>query len=283
MTPKNFAIQTFHIAIAMISCLMLNACGADNESDEPKSPSDSYEQRSEVFQKLKGTSWKLIADKHYSNGNFTHDNVQRWPERNGLILTFSTMQSPHISYNGEEYTNAYSLFCSGYNIANAWEIIKGQLHVDHISNAHNILYGFYDVVFSGNNLLLYVYDDNGLPENIVTLSKSEISSEPNDNQDEINSSSHEKPEIGLEDYTCYTTSITLKYRIYNQDEAKVSSATGYYGTSSPSKSIAATVSGSLITIRATGLTKGTTYYFKCTAKGKGGSTTSETTRLSTEY
>ena len=96
-------------------------------------------------------------------------------------------------------------------------------------------------------------------------------------------STPEKPEIGLEDYTCYTTSITVKYRIYNQDKAKVTSAKGYYGTSSASKSVSASVSGSLITIRITGLKKGTTYYVKCSATGKGGTTTSETTKLITDY
>lgn len=94
---------------------------------------------------------------------------------------------------------------------------------------------------------------------------------------------YEKPEIGIEDYTCYATSITVKYRIYNQDKAKVTSAKGYYGTSSASKSVSASVAGSLITIRFSGLNKGTTYYVKCSATGKGGTTTSETTKLITNY
>lgn len=94
---------------------------------------------------------------------------------------------------------------------------------------------------------------------------------------------YEKPEIGLEDYTCYTTSIIVKYRIYNQDRAKVTSAKGYYGTSNASKSVSASVAGSLITIRITGLKKGTTYYIKCSATGKGGTTTSGTTKLITDY
>lgn len=97
------------------------------------------------------------------------------------------------------------------------------------------------------------------------------------------STSYEKPEIELVDYTCYTTSIIAKYRIYNQDKAKVTSAKGYYGTSSASRSVAATIAGSLITIRITGLKKGTTYYVKCSATGKGGTTTSESTKLITNY
>lgn len=95
--------------------------------------------------------------------------------------------------------------------------------------------------------------------------------------------SYEKPDLGLVDYTCYTTSITVKYRIFNQDKAKVTSAKGYYGTSSASKSVTASVAGSLITVRITGLKKGTTYYVKCSATGKGGTTTSESTKLITNF
>ncbi len=94
-------------------------------------------------------------------------------------------------------------------------------------------------------------------------------------------STYEKPEIGLVDYTCRSTSITIKYRIYNQDVAHVTSAKVYYGTSSPSRAANTSVAGSLITANISGLQRNTTYYFKCTATGPGGTTTSETTRLIT--
>lgn len=97
------------------------------------------------------------------------------------------------------------------------------------------------------------------------------------------STSYEKPDIALEDYTTYPTKIKVNYRIYNQDKAKVTSAKVYYGTSSPSKSISTTVAGTLITTYISGLKKGTTYYVKCIATGKGGSTTSETTRIITDF
>lgn len=97
------------------------------------------------------------------------------------------------------------------------------------------------------------------------------------------STSYEKPDIALEDYTTYPTKVKVNYRIYNQDKAKVTSAKVYYGTSSPSKSISTTVAGTLITTYISGLKKGTTYYVKCIATGKGGSTTSETTRIITDF
>lgn len=97
------------------------------------------------------------------------------------------------------------------------------------------------------------------------------------------SSSYEKPDIGLQDYTCYKTKLKVVYKIYNKDEAKVTSAKIYYGTSSPSKSVSASVSSATITGNISGLKAGTTYYIKCVATGKGGTTTSEVTKLVTSY
>ncbi len=94
------------------------------------------------------------------------------------------------------------------------------------------------------------------------------------------SSTEDAPEIGFYDYTATKTSLKIQYRIYDGD---VSSAKVYYGTSSPSKSVSATVSGKMITARISGLTAGTDYYIKCTAKGSGGSTTSETVRCMTNF
>lgn len=42
----------------------------------------------------------------------------------------------------------------------------------------------------------------------------------------------EKPDIGFYDFTATKTSVTVTYKIYNKDEAKVSDAKIYYGTSS---------------------------------------------------
>ena len=100
-------------------------------------------------------------------------------------------------------------------------------------------------------------------------------------QTQQSSTTYEKPRIGLEDYTCYATQIIVKYRIYNQTEAKVTSAKGYIGKTNPTQAVTGNVNGSLITIRFTGLTKGTTYCIKCSATGRGGTTTTETVKLPT--
>ncbi len=98
------------------------------------------------------------------------------------------------------------------------------------------------------------------------------------------STSYEKPDIGFNDFTAYQTKLKVVYKIYNSDKAKVTSAKVYYGTSSnPTKSVSATVAGVLITANISGLQKGTTYYVKCVATGKGGTTTTGTTKVITNY
>lgn len=98
------------------------------------------------------------------------------------------------------------------------------------------------------------------------------------------STSYEKPDIGFSDFTAYQTKLKVVYKIYNKDKAKVTSAKVYYGTSSnPTKYVSASVAGVLITANISGLKKGTTYYVKCVATGKGGTTTTGTTKVITNY
>lgn len=98
------------------------------------------------------------------------------------------------------------------------------------------------------------------------------------------STSYEKPDIAFDDFTAYQTKLKVVYKIYNKDKAKVTSAKVYYGTSSnPTKYVSASVAGVLITANISGLKKGTTYYVKCVATGKGGTTTTGTTKVITNY
>lgn len=124
---------------------------------------------------------------------------------------------------------------------------------------------------------------NGLSVRAVTDSDWEEDTGMGDNNTG-GSTSYEKPDIGLSDFTAYQTKLKVVYKIYNKDKAKVTSAKVYYGTSSnPTKSVSATVSGVLITANISGLKKGTTYYVKCVAKGEGGTITTGTTKVITNY
>lgn len=98
------------------------------------------------------------------------------------------------------------------------------------------------------------------------------------------SGNYEKPDIGFYDFRATTSSLKIQYKIYNRNEAEVSSAKIYYGTSSnPTAYKIASVSGVLITANITGLKSGTTYYVKCVATGKGGIATTSTTKCITNY
>ena len=102
--------------------------------------------------------------------------------------------------------------------------------------------------------------------------------------DDSSASIYEKPDVAYYDFTAYPTKLKVVYKIWNNDKAKVTSAKIYYGTTSnPTKYVSASVSSALITGYISGLTKGTTYYVKCVDTGKGGATTTTTTKLATQY
>ena len=126
---------------------------------------------------------------------------------------------------------------------------------------------------------------NGLSVRAVTDSDwDKNSSGGNSGGNSGGSTSYEKPDIAFNDFTAYQTKLKVVYKIYNKNEAKVTSAKVYYGTSSkPTKSVSGSIAGALITANITGLKKGTTYYVKCVATGKGGTTTTETTKVITNY
>ena len=97
-------------------------------------------------------------------------------------------------------------------------------------------------------------------------------------------SSYEAPDVGFYDYESALHSLIVKFKIYNNSEAQVSSAKVYYGTSSnPTSKVNATISGSIITAYITGLVSGTKYYVKCEATGLGGTTTTPVSPCMTLY
>lgn len=105
-----------------------------------------------------------------------------------------------------------------------------------------------------------------------------------EDEDDESSTSYEKPDVGFYDFTATKSSLKVQYKIYNRTEADVSSAKIYYGTSNnPTSYKTASVSGTLITANISGLKSGTTYYVKCVATGKGGTTTTSVTKCITNF
>lgn len=81
------------------------------------------------------------------------------------------------------------------------------------------------------------------------------------------------------DATSYTTSITVDF--YTSQKAK--SATIYYGKYSASTKASTTIVNKKITATIKNLERGTKYYVKCVATGDGGTVTSETFPVMTNY
>lgn len=124
----------------------------------------------------------------------------------------------------------------------------------------------------------------GLAIRPVTTEFGDTEESSNNDNTGGSTTTYEKPDIGFYDFTATRTSLKVQYKIFNKEEANVTSAKIYYGTSSnTSSSVKATVSGVLITANISGLKTGTTYYVKCSATGKSGTTTTSTTKCITNY
>ena len=261
------------------------ACGGGN--DEPDNPDNSQSNwaSNPYYNQLLNTSWRLVSATEYNNdGSVRRDYCQGplYREYGDMVMTFR--EEGILEYSCFQGFGRYFFHENGnFQIATPY-------HFGNIDNISPDMAGSWSVLFgsvgeittltSSDLYFVSTYDSSYDVYHYGRTSYMEGGSSGGSSSGG-SGSSYEKPEIGLEDYTCYSSSITVKYRIYNQSDANVTSAKGYYGTSSASKSVSATVAGSLITIRLTGLQKNTTYYIKCSATGKGGTTTSETTRLST--
>lgn len=277
--------------------LSVTSCGDDKEEDEPSTNQPhNYQQFKSQYEALLNTSWKLESSYWYHTvggqdkiqDNMKIEDTQKFlpmvvtftgemNENSHFKLYYSSVPGCGLWWIREDGTlrlgSSYFYDRNPGNLTSKdiarLERLVGEPNpsIEELTSTRLVLCEYYsDGELSGKQIYRRVYGYD--PAN-----------PGNDGPD----TAVEKPEIGLEDFSSTTSSITLKYRIYNQDVAKVSSAKGYYGTSSPSTSVSATIAGSLITIRINSLKRGTYYYVKCSATGKGGTTTSETTKLSTLY
>jgi hypothetical protein len=85
-------------------------------------------------------------------------------------------------------------------------------------------------------------------------------------------------------FTNFTSNVTknsITVKFYTSE--RPSSATIYYGTSSASKAVSTDITAKQISTTMKGLTPGTKYYFKCSAKSSSGSATSEVYPVMTYY
>lgn len=271
--------------LAIGACGMASCSGGGDDNDELNDATNN----STIFNQLVGTSWSTKSTVFYTaSGKATssYDDT-----KNPDVITFTS-----VPYNIDGYYtlyidyNKWHPYYDGYTKTAYWNVKNGEIN-SNIGGGNSL--GEILKLTSTELQTKYTPNvawDDGNAYRIETYTRTtepshKIKPSEGDNNGSTSGSttSYEKPDIGYYDCTPTKTSLKVVYKIYNKNEAKVSSARIYYGKSSASTSKTATVSGTLITATITGLKAGTDYYIKCKATGKGGTTTTETTRVSTLY
>lgn len=260
--------------------LIFTSCssGDDNNEENIDSPNlDKTEIRHNVSieNQLKNTSWKQY--KRISGGR-TLTNIERALSFTSTPIGYGNYGTCYRLKSENKYSGIWCVLEDGSLWINSYKSdydAKGKGE-----NAAGYGAGKLQMLKNSTNELVYCMK---LASEDTYYYYTSINTE-GDSDPDNGSTSYEKPDIAFNDFTAYQTKLKVVYKIYNKDKAKVTSAKVYYGTSSnPTKSVTATVAGVLITANISGLTKGTTFYVKCVATGKGGTTTTGTTKVITNY
>ena len=292
---KRISIIFTALAFTMMSQVFIACSNEDNEDNVEQTEGHSKNE-SKIISQLVGTSWMTYNTTFYDYNRkevSTYDNT-KYPD----IITFTGKRANSYNTDMVLYVDyhKYHPEYKGYTYVSHWNISTN--HLEGYPGAGN---AFGEILSISKNEIKTKYTGNWEKEwyridTYISTTEPTHNIKPDDgnsgsssggNTDNDNtggSTSYEKPDIGFNDFTAYQTKLKVVYKIYNKDKAKVTSAKVYYGTSSnPTKSVSSTVSGVLITANISGLKKGTTYYVKCVATGKGGTTTTGTTKVITNY
>lgn len=249
--------------------MLFVGCSKSGENEEASSKIDPIVE--ELSRALFGTSWL-----HYKTIDGSRESYS-----NGHVFTFTD------EVFGE---NMYWYSFDGIDCAGPWSVSDVGVELDAPLNT-----GYYLSAMEMGALISQCCVENAMIVNHTTselvLQEGDkkvyfksVASPDNGNGSGNTSDDYEKPDIGFYDFSATKTSVKVQYKIYNKDKAKVSSAKVYYGTNSnPSDYKSASVSGVMITANLSGLKAGTTYYVKCVATGKGGTTTTSVTKVITNY
>lgn len=288
---EQYNIQS-HLLFVLVGVFSLVSCSGDDSADILDNTSGNQytidDNIKSLSSKLFNTSWTYQYSEFYNkdNGRYSHTNSDY---ANKFTFTFSNEVFSNNEYklivNGnsdaacwwhiDEDGVDYSAIDYGYRFANmtatdvgGWSACGGCILNGHISMHPNLRLILKDFYTDGIKYIQHFY-----------TASSNLGGGAGSGSD-----SYEKPDVGFYDFTATKTSLKVQYKIYNKDEADVTSAKIYYGTSSHlSSSKTATISGTLITATISGLKAGTTYYVKCVATGKGGTTTTSVTKCITTY
>lgn len=276
-SPSNRVSNVLLGTTFMLLCMFfaLSSC-TNSSSDEDTQEETMCQHNISIENQLKNTCWKQY--KRITGDGRTLTNMQR-------ILSFTPTPVDFGTYGTCYRTKSGDKYCGIWFVQEDGTLCMYTFYSDFdaFGNGENSMgygVGKLQILKRTTNELVYRMGEND-EANYYYYTSTNIGG---DNGTGGGSTSYEKPDIGFNDFTAYQTKLKVVYKIYNKDEAKVTSAKVYYGTSTnPTKSVSASVAGVLITANISGLKKGTTYYVKCVATGKGGTATTETTKLITNY
>lgn len=266
-------LETIFILLCVF--FTLSSC-SNSSSDEDAQEGTKLQHNVSIENQLKNTCWKQY--KHITGDGRTLTNMQR-------ILSFTPTSIDFGSYGTCYRTKSGDKYCGIWFVQEDGTLCMHTFYSDFdsfVNGENSIGYGVgkLQILRRTTNELVYRMGENEKADYYYYTS----TNTGGDDGSGGGSTLYEKPDIGFYDFTAYQTKLKVVYEIYNKNEAKVTSAKVYYGTSSnPTKSVSATVAGVLITANISGLKKGTTYYVKCVATGKGGTTTTQTTKVITNY
>ena len=272
---KRLSILLETIFILLCVFFTLSSC-SNSSSDEDAQEGTKLQHNVSIENQLKNTCWKQY--KHITGDGRTLTNMQRILSFTPTSIDFGSYGTCYRAKSGDKYCGIWFVqedgtLCMHTFYSDFDSFVNGE-------NAIGYGVGKLQILRRTTNELVYRMGENEQADYYYYTS----TNTGGDDGSGGGSTSYEKPDIGFYDFTAYQTKLKVVYEIYNKNEAKVTSAKVYYGTSSnPTKSISATVAGVLITANISGLKKGTTYYVKCVATGKGGTTTTQTTKVITNY
>lgn len=278
MKPNKLAMLLMSFAIAAMP-LMLTSCSSGDDSDEENIDSSNQDKTEihhnvSIENQLKNTSWKQY--KRISGGR-TLTNMERALSFTSTPIEFGNYGTCYRLKSGNKYSGIWCVLEDGSLWINSYKSDYDAKGIGENMAGYGV--GKLQMLKNTTNELIYCMKLSSDNYYYYTSINTEGDSDSGNG-----SSSYEKPDIAFNDFTAYQTKLKVVYKIYNKDKAKVTSAKVYYGTSSkPTKSVSGSIAGALITANITGLKKGTTYYVKCVATGKGGTTTTETTKVITNY
>lgn len=275
----------------MLLCIMVifTACSKDPEvtPDTDNTESTGGTEKSEYVKymesKLKDTSWQLTNHTN-SSGSIVN------PTLGGKISLYSTSSSNglydmsyfNVKYDDRNVSGAgsWKFFDDERLFLGAWVADNG---VDIAATVTSILGGvsIIEKLTDKELVLRHDYDEGRWEKRFYSRISFIKKDSDNNGETDNNGNTGEAPQFVNYNFTATQNSITVNF----YTDVSVSSGSIKYGTTqtSQTKSASATVASHQISATVKNLKSGTKYYFKCTAKNKYGSTTSDVYPAMTNY